>query len=731
LEIQTRREYITSDERGAQSTGAKTPHPEISNAVKSSGKKTARPEILAPAGSPEALRAAVLCGADAVYLGGKMFSARANAANFGLDELEDAVRFSHLHGVKLYIAANTLLFNGELKEFAAFIGKAADLGVDAFIVADLGGAKIIRETVQSAVLHASTQMTVTDRGGAELLRGLGFSRVVAARELDRAALADLTAAGAEIEVFVHGALCMSVSGQCLMSAFIGGRSGNRGECAQSCRLPFCVGESFRTGENALSLKDLSLINHIKELSEIGVASLKIEGRMKRPEYVAAAVTALRAAISGENPDLETLRAVFSRSGFTDGYFTAEKKHMFGTRTKDDVIAAETILPEIRKTYADETSSIPINMDLKAKFGEPVLLGVWSEDDHLCVSAGSNPPERSVKIATTADDITIQLEKLGGTPFFANEITVTIDDGIYLPKSVINALRRIAVTGFGEAITEKNTPHLETRNYAPPALKTSEKSYPGKFVAEIFHKNQLESVPEITARGGKVVLPIELIDGIPQENYENIIISLPKHGNNLSKLSNLRASDFSGVCCQNISHIALANKYGFTKYGGIHLNVANNETVSFLRESGFAATVASVECKFREIEEMSKSDCPVGIYVYGKVPVMLCAVCPIKGGGDVCPHNCPKQLTDRTGRHFTVRCRKDAGYVELLNPETLSLEDDTDNIRADFLYLSFADETPPQIREIVDSFLNKTGKKRENITRGLYRGRRNAGKITEK
>jgi putative protease len=677
------------------------------------------PEILAPAGSPEAFRAAVLCGANAVYVGGKTFSARANASNFTLSELEAAAKFAHLRGVRIYIATNTLIFNGELSIFAKYIRDCAEIGVDAFIVQDIGGAKIIKETVEGAVLHASTQMTVFDRAGAELLKKNGFQRVVAARECNRDTLTDLAKSGIETEVFVHGALCMSVSGQCLMSAMIGGRSANRGDCAQSCRLPFCVGNSFRDGENALSLRDLSLINYVRELTEIGVTSLKIEGRMKRPEYVAAAVTAVKAALSGDTPDLETLSAVFSRSGFTDGYFTGKKYSMFGTRTKDDVTAADKVLPEIRKTYADETSSIPLNMELKAKFGEPVMLAVWSEEDHLCASAGINPPERSVKTPTTAEDVKAQLVKLGGTPFSANEITATIDDGIYLPKAVINALRRIAVTGFGEAIIEKNTPHYEIKDYAPPVAETAEKSYPRKFIAEIFHKKQIEVIPDIIASGGKIVVPVELIPEVSEKYYAYVIISLPKMGIFPYNMSNFSPNLFAGLYCQNLSHIAYAEKYGFTKYGGIHLNVANIEMANELKKHGFVALTASIECKFREIEAMPEG---VGIYAYGRVPVMLTALCPINRGGN-CPKDCNKTLADRTGRHFTVNCNKKYGYVEILNSEILSLEDCTEFVRADFLHLSFFDESPHEILEIIDSFLNKTGKKRENITRGLYKGKR--------
>jgi putative protease len=680
-----------------------------------------RPEILAPAGSPEAFRAAVLCGADAVYVGGKMFSARANAANFDFSELEEVVKFAHFRGVKIYIAANTIIFNGELKKFADYTRRCAEIGVDAFIVCDIGGAKIIKETVKGAVLHASTQMTVFERGGAELLKANGIKRVVAARELDRAGIADIAKSGLETEVFVHGALCMSVSGQCLMSAMIGGRSANRGDCAQSCRLPFCIGKSFRDGENALSLKDLSLINRVNELVECGVMSLKIEGRMKRPEYVAAAVLSLKAALNGETPDTELLKSVFSRSGFTDGYFTGKKLSMFGTRTKDDVTAAEAILPEIRKSYADETPTIPVNIEFTAKPNELLQLYVSLENEHVCVGGTYGTPEKSIKTPTTAEDVTVQLSKLGGTPFFAKEIKIDISEGLFIPKSQINLFRRSAVEMFSDWIIKENTPRYSYTDYKEPSVN-SEKGYPRKFIAEIFHKSQLEAIPDLINLGGKVVVPIDLLlemSEISEANYANIIISLPKMGKYLSNLPVFALSKYAGLMCQNLAHIAAADKFGFKKYGGIHLNAANIESVNVLKTNGFEAVTASVECKFREISAMPEG---IGIYAYGKVPVMLLAVCPINRGG-ACPKDCGKTLTDRTSRHFTVNCNKKNGYVELLNPDVLCLLDCTDYIGADYLYLSFYDETPVEIIEITRSFLNRTGNKRENITRGLYKGNR--------
>jgi putative protease len=674
------------------------------------------PEILAPAGSFEALRAAVLCGANAVYLGGKSFSARANAANFDLPQIKEAVSFAHLRGVKIYVAANTLIFDSEREEFAAFCRDSAEAGVDAFIVQDNGCAEIIKNTVKGAVLHASTQMTVTDRGGAQILKNEGFSRVVAARELDRAGIKDIAGAGLETEVFVHGALCMSVSGQCLLSALIGGRSANRGDCAQSCRLPFCVGKTFREGENALSLKDLSLISHIKELAECGVTSLKIEGRMKRPEYVAAAVCAVRAALEGETPDLETLRAVFSRSGFTDGYFTGKTYDMFGKRTKEDVVSAAEILPELRKLYESQKPPIPVNIRFEAKSEMAVSLEMTALEKTAKIFG--DIPEKSVNAPAQSENVAAQLSKLGGTPFFAAQISAEIEDGLFLPKSVLNGLRREAVAKISDSIIAANKPQYAYSEY-DFTDEILQKSYPKNIIAEIFCAEQLGILSEVAEIGGKIVISPELISQIPQEYYANVIIKLPKIANELSILTKISEYGIAGMLCQNISHIAIANKYGFVKYGGIHLNITNSEAAKKLSESGFAAVTASVECKFREIENLFDN---VGIYAYGRVPAMITGVCPIAKGG-ACPKNCERVLTDRTGRHFTLDCRRDGRFCELLNAETLSLEDKTDDIRADFLYLSFYDENVREIAEIIHSFMNKNGKKRENITRGLYRGRR--------
>ena len=327
----------------------------------------------------EALTAAVRCGADAVYLGQKDFSARKNSQNFGEQELKEAVSYAHLCGVKIHQALNILVFDRELSRLKECIRLADEAGVDAFIVQDLGVARLAREFAPHIPLHASTQMAIHSPKGVKFAEELGFSRVVLARELSAGEIASIReSTSLELEVFVHGAHCMSVSGQCYFSAMLGGKSGNRGRCAQPCRLPFsAVGK----GEYALSLKDLSLLSKIEELSRLGVDSLKIEGRMKRPEYVASAVTACRQAMEGTEPDYALLRSVFSRDGFTSAYFDSRlTKDMFGTRQKEDVTAAAKALPLIAQSYRTQTPLVPLSLSFTMEQNAPLSLTL-SDGEH--------------------------------------------------------------------------------------------------------------------------------------------------------------------------------------------------------------------------------------------------------------------------------------------------------------------------------------------------------------
>ncbi|MFA9381653.1 MAG: U32 family peptidase, partial [Acetanaerobacterium sp.] len=401
-----------------------------------------KPEILAPAGGPDALRAALRCGADAVYVGAKAFSARGGAENFSADSLRTAVADCHLRGVRLYLALNTLLFNSELMQAGELISLAADAGVDAVIVQDLGVASLVKQICPTMPLHGSTQMSVHTLGGALFLQHLGFARVILARELSLDELRTITAGCTiETEVFVHGALCMSVSGQCYMSAVAGRRSGNRGQCAQPCRLPFTANRG--DGACGLSLKDLSIVEELPVLAEIAVSAVKIEGRLKRPEYVAAAVSACVSSREGtlDEAQLSRLRAVFSRSGFTSGYYTAERgETMFGVREKEDVTSAQAVLKELARLYDRESARVPVSFIYTQQTGAPVSLSC-TDDRGNCACVTGDAPEPAINSPTDEARARGAIEKLGGTPFYAADITFDIDETLMVPNARINALRR--------------------------------------------------------------------------------------------------------------------------------------------------------------------------------------------------------------------------------------------------------------------------------------------------
>lgn len=407
-------------------------------------------EILAPCGGTDVLPAALNTGADAVYLGVTAFSARRNAKNFTPDELREAVKTCRLYGTKVYVTLNTLVFDEELEALRNTAELLEEVGVDAVILQDLGAAEIIREAAPSLKLHASTQMTVCSPSGAEFCRKHGFSRVVLAREMSMKEIENVTRnVDIETEVFVHGALCVCVSGQCLMSAMYGGRSGNRGLCAQPCRLDFTYGDRH----SVLSLKDLSVIEKLPELERIGVTSAKIEGRMKRPEYVAAAVSACRDILSGKKADLDTLKAVFSRSGFTASYLNGSISDMQGVRTREDVTAAAPALKKLEKLYEKPMKRHIVDINVTAEAGKPVTAEV--KCGRISFSYTSDiVPEVAVNRSITPGEICERLGKMGGTVFEAGEITASAEQGIMLSASGINTVRREILDKISEILITK-------------------------------------------------------------------------------------------------------------------------------------------------------------------------------------------------------------------------------------------------------------------------------------
>lgn len=388
-------------------------------------------------------------GADAVYLGLSSFSARRNAANFTFGQFADSVKIAHRQGVRVYVTLNTLVFDEELSELKKAVLRIAEAKADGVIVQDFGVVKLIGELAPSLRLHASTQMTVTSASGAEFALKHGFSRVVLPRELSLEEIRAITSrVDIETEVFVHGALCVCLSGQCLLSAVMGGRSGNRGLCAQPCRLNFRGGER----DYALSLKDLSLIERLGALEEAGVTSAKIEGRMKRPEYVAAAVQGCRKVLNGEKADTELLKTVFSRSGFTESYFDGSMSGMGGIRRKEDSEGLSQALSSIRQLYREPYKRFVTDFEVNIKADRPIsctaLCGGLTE------TVTGDVPQKAINRSTTEEDVISRIGKLGGTVFKAGKISVSIDGGLSVSAAALNELRRSAVDRISQRLAKE-------------------------------------------------------------------------------------------------------------------------------------------------------------------------------------------------------------------------------------------------------------------------------------
>ena len=665
-------------------------------------------EILAPAGSLESLKAAVNCGADAVYIGGKQFSARQNAANFDNAELKQAADLCHLHNIKIYLTVNTIIFDNQVNEFAEFIKNAANAGIDAFIVQDFGAAEIIRNIVPDANIHGSTQMTIHSVKGAQLLKELGFKRVVISRELTEKQIQEICSTGIETEVFVHGALCMCMSGQCYLSSLIGQRSANRGFCAQPCRLPYSVYKNPQF--NGLSLKDLSLVNHLQKLSDIGVFSLKIEGRMKRPEYVAAAVCACRQSLNGQTPDMALLRSIFSRSGFTDGYFTGKFSNMFGSREKEDVIAAKDILPDIRKKYSHEKKSG--KLDFYAEIKKDNLVKLTVSDDCDSVTVTGEIPETAIKKPIDFTYLERQLSKLGGTIYQFGNLNADIDDGLSLSAKTINALRRNAVEALNLKSIKRNTPEYIC---VPLDIDPENKIESLKEIrVRISNQNQLDAVSE----ADRIIIPTNVFLNNRYENISKIIIEPPRFIYNEAEifgvLKKCKSLGAEHLMCSNPAYIKIGKELGFKLHGDFGLNTANSYSLNFLKKMNFEDTVLSFEMKLKQISSLRKA-ISTGIIAYGYLPVMLTKNCPIKN--EVGCEKCKKIIFDRTGRANKIVCH--GNYTEILNAQALYLADRLEDLKnISFITLYFTDEGPDEIKKIIDEYRFGYSSK-DNITRGLY------------
>ncbi|MBR4693009.1 MAG: U32 family peptidase [Oscillospiraceae bacterium] len=643
-------------------------------------------EVLAPVGGREQLTAAVFSGADAVYLGTGNFNARRRADSFGGGSLKEAVAWCHGRGVRVHVTVNTLVRDRELPSLFDTVKEVAEAGADAVILQDLAAAAFFRDHVPALPRHASTQMSVHNVRGALLAQELGFSRVILARELSLEEIRRIReAVDIELEVFVHGALCMGFSGQCLLSAMLGERSGNRGYCAQPCRLDFRAGER----DHALSLKDACLIPHIRELEEAGVSSLKIEGRLRRPEYVAAAVDACRKALAGEKPDLERLERVFSRSGFTDGYLTGRRDlRMFGRRTEADKSESAGVLRELSGLYRRELSRVPVDMALTLRPGEPVRLTVT--DGRFEAAAEGEPPE---PVRSAAPDFAAQLGRTGGTPFYLRSLKEDAEPGW---TARLNPLRREALARL---LAARETAEPWPVAGAPELPGPRKKSSQPKLRLRFEKKEQFFELPEAEA----YYLPVEVLDAETVERLgEKLIAELPRllfpraEAALAERLRALRALGLRTVCAGNPGTLRLARELGFRISGGFDLNILNGRALREWEALGAAETLLSPELYLPAADSLGEG-IPRGIIAYGHLPLMLFRCCPMQGeaGCGSCP-GC-RFLGDRHGVEFPVLCHRKQ-YSTLLNPVPLYVGD-RDLRPVDYLVAYFTLEEREECRRI--------------------------------
>lgn len=683
----------------------------------------ARIEILAPVGSEEMLRAAVFSGADAVYLGFSGFNARTGAGNFDADSLQEAVRFCHARGVAVHVALNTTVYGTELPALEQAIRAVAASGADAVICQDLAVATLIGKIAPKLPRHGSTQMSVHTLQGALELKELGFTRVVLARELSLPEVEHITKhCGIETECFIHGALCMSVSGQCYMSAFLGGRSGNRGSCAGPCRLPFeanALPEGKPGRLHHLSLKDNSAIDKLDKLQAIGVASAKIEGRLRTPEYVAAAVSACLAGREGRAYDRDLLKNAFSRSGFTSGYLDGKiDGTMFGVRSEADAELTKKTLPMLRELYRRERSRVPVQMKLEIEEGGEKLT-VTDADGNKAFAYGDAEPQPARTDPT--ESLNRSLAKTGGTPFTAEKITVEMDGGPwFIPGSAVNELRREAL----DALLKKREvlrpwPTTEEHVAALP-----QRTLPPRRTLRVRFE-RWEQVPERALDGVEyLILPIAQADRVPREWRTKTLLELPRvmfgalEQDTARRIAATQDAGFAGYEVSNIAHLRLCR--GLPMTGGFGLNITNNVAAQFYAEQGLSSLLILPEVKDSDIASIAPArngkPVPTGVMIYGHMPLMLTRACPLQNIHD-CAH-CDKTgvLTDRKAKKFQVRCG--LGVRTIYNPVPIYMGDKPGALAVDYGVAYFTLESREEAAQVLDS-IRTHALFEGDFTRGLY------------
>ena len=686
-------------------------------------------EILSPAGSPEAVRAAVYAGADAVYLGYGPFNARRNARNFDAAELQEAITLCHLYGVKVYLTLNTLASDREVAQAAQVAVEASGLGVDAILVQDMGLLQVVRQVAPDVHLHASTQMTIHNLDGVKKCADLGLTRAVLSRELSRKEISYICAhSPIEIETFVHGALCMCYSGQCFFSSVLGGRSGNRGLCAQPCRLSY--GWKGKADRYPLSLKDMSLAGHLQELQDMGVACAKIEGRMKRPEYVWVVTKIYADALrEGREPTAEEvaqLTAAFSRQGFTDGYFMGRKEaEMFGVREVQP--EPKELFAAARAGYDKPTQLVPVTLTAHIQAGAPASLTLADGDGHTVTVTGPVPESARTR-PLEAEDVAAQLSKTGGTPYRVETRGVEVGEGLSLPRSALNALRREGV----EQLSAQRTA-LPPRRHFPYEPLPRVKTPTGAPALHVTLRSASQCSPALLdTRPARIALPVDEAASHPDVVAQIIAqgiqpaVVLPRicwdgEMDTLNaQLTACREQGISHALVGNLGLLDVAKHLGFILHGDFGLEVFNSHSVDAYRELGLESLTASFELKLAQIRDLSKT-LPVELVAYGRLPLMVTENCAMKAGAGQCCCGSGNTLTDRRGAGFPVLkawgCRN-----EIFNADTLFLADKAgDYLRAGVsaLQLLFTTEDAQTVADMVLRYQGVGNAVPASYTRGLY------------
>ena len=686
-----------------------------------------QPELLAPAGSLETLKYAVMYGADAVYCALPEFGMRAAPVNLTVGELHEGCIFAHARGKKVYLTLNTLPTNEELSKLPRYIQDAAEAGVDAFIIADLGVLALAKKYAPQVERHVSTQAGITNYETAKVCYELGAKRVVLARELpltEIAQIRDNCPQDLELEAFVHGAMCMSVSGRCLLSSYMAGRSGNRGSCAGPCRLPFeanALPEGKPGRLHHLSLKDNSVIDKLDKLQALGVASAKIEGRLRTPEYVAAAVSACLAGREGRAYDRDLLKNAFSRSGFTSGYLDGKiDGTMFGVRSEADAEQTKKTLPMLRELYRRERSRVPVKMKLEIEEGGEKLT-VTDADGSKAFAYGDAEPQPARTDPT--ESLHRSLAKTGGTPFAVEDqdITVEMDGGPwFIPGGAVNELRREAL----DALLKKREvlrPWPTTEEHVP-ALPL--RTLPSRRTLRARFENW-EQVPERALDGIEyLILPIAQADRVPREWRAKTLLELPRvmfgklEEDTARRIAATQDAGFAGYEVSNIAHLRLCR--GLPMSGSFGLNITNQLAAQFYADNGLGSMLILPEVKDSDISTIAPTHngrpVPTGVLVYGHMPLMITRACPLQNIHD-CAH-CDKTgvLTDRKAKKFPVRCG--LGVRTIYNPVPIYMGDKPGALTVDYGVAYFTLESREEAAKILE-MIRTHAPFEGDFTRGLY------------